>query len=80
MTTLVKATTKGQITLPISWRKNFATDRYLIKNKGAVLEIVPVDMDKLTGDNEYTVFDAIRDNKGRGIKAADLIKVLKKTL
>lgn len=27
---------------------------------------------------EYTVFDAIRDNQGKGIKANDLIKILKK--
>jgi len=26
---------------------------------------------------EYTVFDAIRDNDGKGIKAADLVKILK---
>ncbi|MDO8555414.1 MAG: hypothetical protein Q7R75_02515 [bacterium] len=28
--------------------------------------------------DEYTVFDAIRDNKGKGLKVLDLIKILKK--
>ena len=28
---------------------------------------------------DITVFDAIRDNKGKGIKATDLIKILNRT-
>jgi len=78
MTTIVKATTKGQITLPVRWRRGFATDRYIIKEKGKKLEIEPFDLEKLEKQNEYTVFDAIRDNKGKGIKAKDLVKRLKK--
>jgi len=38
----------------------------------------PLDLGKLESNKEYTVFDAIRDNKGRGIKAKDLIKILEK--
>lgn len=76
MTTITKATTKGQITLPAKWRKNFNTDRFFIKEKKDVLEIRPVDLDKLESQSEYTVFDAIRDNKGKGIDADDLIKIL----
>ncbi len=78
MVTIVKATSKGQITLPASWRRNFSTDRYIIKEKGEKIEIVPIDIKSLEGLEEYTVFDAIRDNKGKGIKAKDLLKVLKK--
>ncbi len=77
MTIIAKATTKGQITLPAKWRKNFNTDRFFIKEKKDVLEIRPLDLSKLD-KQEYTVFDAIRDNKGKGIKAKDLLKVLKK--
>ena len=80
MTTIVKATTKGQITLPAHWRQSFSTDRYIIKEKGEKLEIAPFNLEKLEKQNEYTVFDAIRDNKGKGIKARDLVKMLKKTL
>jgi len=80
MTTIVKATTKGQITLPVRWRQNFSTNRYIIKERNGKLEIAPFNLEKLEKQNEYTVFDAIRDNKGKGIKAKDLVKVLKKTI
>jgi bifunctional DNA-binding transcriptional regulator/antitoxin component of YhaV-PrlF toxin-antitoxin module len=77
MTTITKATTKGQITLPAKWRRNFNTDTFFIKEKEDVLEIRPLDLNKIAKD-DYTVFDAIRDNQGKGIRANDLIKILKK--
>jgi bifunctional DNA-binding transcriptional regulator/antitoxin component of YhaV-PrlF toxin-antitoxin module len=80
MTTVVKSTSKGQITLPIRWRRNFATNRYIIEEKKDRLEIRPLDIKKLKEMGEYTVFDAIRDNRGRGIKAKDLVKILEKTI
>ena len=80
MTTIVKATTKGQITLPAVWRRKFDTDRFLVIEKNEALEIKPLDLEKTIQNKEYTVFDAIRDNKGKGIKAKDLTKLLKKTL
>jgi bifunctional DNA-binding transcriptional regulator/antitoxin component of YhaV-PrlF toxin-antitoxin module len=80
MTTILKATTKGQITLPARWRRNLATDRYIVKEKGRKLEIEPFYLDKLEKQNEYTVFDAIRDNQGKGITAKDLAEKLKKTI
>lgn len=80
MTTIVKATTKGQITLPAHWRRGFSTDRFIIKERGEKLEIIPFDIEKIEKQDEYTVFDAIRDNKGRGIKAKDLAKILKTTV
>ena len=80
MTTLVKATTKGQVTLPAYWRRQFDTDRYLVIEKKGFLEIRPLDLKQVASKKEYTVFDAIRDNKGKGIKAKDLSKILKKTL
>lgn len=78
MTTIAKATTKGQITLPAKWRRNFSTDRFIMVEKNDFLEIRPLDLDKLDLKKEYTVFDAIRDNNGKGIKAKDLVKILKK--
>lgn len=80
MITIVKATTKGQITLPASWRKNFDTDRFLVKQTDEKLVISPIDIDKLESQSEYTVFDAIRDNQGKGVKAKDLARILKNTL
>jgi len=78
MTTIVKATTKGQITLPASWRKIFDTNRYIVKTIGKKLEISPLNLSAIENAEEYTVFDAIRDNNGRGIKAKDLVKILNK--
>ncbi|MCX6785656.1 MAG: hypothetical protein NTZ18_02250 [Candidatus Komeilibacteria bacterium] len=78
MTTITKATIKGQITLPVKWRKNFKTNNFFIEEKGDSLKITPFFLDNVKMENEYTVFDAIRDNKGKGIKAVDLIKILKK--
>lgn len=75
---IVKSTSKGQITLPAKWRKNFSTDKFILKQKANSLEIFPLDLDKIQQSQEYTVFDALRDNKGKGIKADDLVKILKK--
>jgi AbrB family looped-hinge helix DNA binding protein len=77
MVTITKITSKGQITLPAKWRRNFSTDQYIIEEKKDRLEIKPLILKGLYKKNEYTVFDAIRDNKGKGIKAKDLIKLLK---
>ncbi|NQT49720.1 hypothetical protein HQ571_03445 [Candidatus Kuenenbacteria bacterium] len=78
MTTITKATTKGQITLPAKWRRSFSTDQFVLREKGGILEVIPLDLKQLEKTKEITVFDALRDNKGKGIKAKDLIKVLKK--
>ena len=70
-----KVTSKGQITLPISWRKATGANTITLVINGEHIEIVPA---RLKTESEYTVFDAIRDNKGKGLKVADLVKVLKK--
>lgn len=79
MSTTVKkiqnVTSKGQITLPASWRKQFGTRQVEVSAKGDKVEITPV---RLADECEYTVFDAIRDNQGKGIKAADLANILRK--
>ncbi|HNV97085.1 MAG TPA: AbrB/MazE/SpoVT family DNA-binding domain-containing protein [bacterium] len=80
MTTITKATTKGQITIPAVWRNSFGTNMFIITTKEDVLEIKPFFVDSIKTESDYTVFDAIKDNKGKGIKAKDLVKVLKSTL
>ncbi len=77
MKTIVKATSRGQITLPSKWRKGFSTDNFIIKEMDGVLEIRPVNIEDLEKE-EYTVFDALRDNKGKGIKAEELLNILNK--
>ena len=78
MTTILKATTKGQITLPAKWRKKFFTDRFIATISPDKLEIEPLKIKRKSAAKEYTVFDAIRDNKGKGIKAKNLIDILEK--
>ena len=75
MRTIVKATSKGQITLPAKWRKAFATDQYLLKAKDGVLEVRPLDMEKIE-EGYTTIFDAKRDNNGEAIQIDDFIQAL----
>jgi len=70
-----RVTSKGQITLPISWRKATGANMIVLAVKGAHIEIAPA---RLRDESEYTVFDAIRDNGGKGIRASDLTKLLKR--
>ena len=76
MTVILKSTTKGQITVPMSWRKQFKTNQFLATVKGNKLEIEPLMINQKKDIQEFTVFDAIRDNKGKGIKAKDLVNIL----
>jgi bifunctional DNA-binding transcriptional regulator/antitoxin component of YhaV-PrlF toxin-antitoxin module len=80
MTHLVKTTSKGQVTLPIKWRNRFKTNRYYIKEKGDSLVISPIDLDELDEENWETIFDARRDNNGKGVSVDVFMKALKKTL
>jgi bifunctional DNA-binding transcriptional regulator/antitoxin component of YhaV-PrlF toxin-antitoxin module len=78
MTTIIaKATSKGQITLPASWRKNFKTNQFVLSFDQDSINIKPIDIDQLAKDtNDKIVFNAIRDNEGVGISAEELQKVL----
>lgn len=77
MTHIVKATSKGQITLPAKWRREMATDRFVVRKHGDTIRISPLRIASEPERREYTVFDAIRDNKGKGIRARDLVRILK---
>jgi len=72
-----KITSKGQITVPVAWRRRVKTNAIVLKTKGDTIEISPARLAR-AGENEYTVFDALRDNKGKGLRASDLIKILKR--
>lgn len=78
MTTILKTTTKGQVTLPIEWRRKFNTNQFIATLKENKLEIEPLIIKQDKEIKEFTVFDAIRDNRGRGLKAKDLVKILKR--
>ena len=72
-----RVTSKGQITLPVAWRKMIRGNHVIVYPRGNTLEIREARLAE-DGGNEYTGFDAIRDNKGKGIKARDLVRILKK--
>jgi AbrB family looped-hinge helix DNA binding protein len=81
MTTILKTTSKGQLTIPAGWRKKFNTNQFIATIKDNKLEIKPLIIQEYEQEiEEFTVFDAIRDNKGKGIKAQDLVTILKKTV
>jgi bifunctional DNA-binding transcriptional regulator/antitoxin component of YhaV-PrlF toxin-antitoxin module len=70
-----KCTEKGQITLPIDWRKQFKTDAFMIKYDQKKLVITPIDLSDL---QEEVIFEAESDNAGKGISVDEMIKALKK--
>jgi bifunctional DNA-binding transcriptional regulator/antitoxin component of YhaV-PrlF toxin-antitoxin module len=73
-------TSKGQITLPMSWRKQNKVNQVLITENNNSLVIEPMEIknykkrDVDTG--EKIIFDADRDNNGEGIDADDIIKMI----
>jgi bifunctional DNA-binding transcriptional regulator/antitoxin component of YhaV-PrlF toxin-antitoxin module len=77
MTTILKTTSKGQITIPVAWRNKFNTNQFVATISDNKLELEPLLLDDYSQAKDYTVFDAIRDNQGKGIKAGDLVKILK---
>lgn len=75
-TKIVKSTTRGQITLPGQWRGRFPTDHYLVEMHGDRLVVIPFRLDTVT--EEEVLFDADRDNDGKGVTPEEIIKALKK--
>lgn len=72
---IVTPTSKGQITLPKEWRNQFKTGNYILETSDREITIKPVYIET---DNEEVLFDADRDNKGKGITPDEMIKMLKK--
>jgi bifunctional DNA-binding transcriptional regulator/antitoxin component of YhaV-PrlF toxin-antitoxin module len=68
MTTIAKATSRGQITLPIQWRKKFNTSNYTIVIKDNSLEIKPLIQE------EEIIFNAKTDTNGKYIWQMILFK------
>lgn len=73
---VVKATTKGQITLPKTWRDKFGTDDFVMLVEKEKLTIKPVKIEEM--EEEEIIFDAKRDNDGKPISSSEMIKILKK--
>lgn len=73
---IVKSTSKGQITLPKSWRHRFKTDSFLLQMEIDYVTVKPVLLEELAG--EEVLFDADRDNEGKGVSPDEIIRLLKK--
>jgi len=73
-----RITSKGQITLPIAWRRQMGASTIVVRAKGETLEISPLRTLDEIDEQWVTIFDAVRDNKGKGISAKDFSKLLRK--
>ena len=73
---VVKTTTKGQITLPKNWRSRFDTDNFLLEIAEKQIIVKPIKFKEL--NSEEIIFDAERDNDGKGVPVDEMIKLLKK--
>lgn len=76
-TTITKATSRGQITIPKAWRARFKTNSYVLKADDFKLEITPVDEEELEWLGAETIFNADRDNNGQGIEAGEFLRMLR---
>lgn len=76
---ILKTTTKGQITLPVKWRKRYLTNQYKATEQGDRLIIEPLDLAKLDDEKGWeTVFSAKKHNQGKGVEVSKLLKILDK--
>ncbi|MFA6423836.1 MAG: hypothetical protein WCV83_00815 [Candidatus Magasanikbacteria bacterium] len=73
--TVQKTTSKGQITLPKVWRGQFKTTHFVLESNSDIMIIRPIFLDD--PNNYKTIFNADRDNKGKGISAKKLLKCIK---
>ncbi len=73
---VLRSTPRGQITLPKQWRKNFSTDNFLVEMHDDKLVITPLHVSAAA--MEEVLFDADRDNDGKGVPVEDMITLLKK--
>ena len=76
-----RVTSKGQITLPISWRRKMGNaSTIVVRTKGDTLEITPLKTEDERDEEWVTLFDAVRDNGGKGMPADEMIALLKKNI
>lgn len=74
-----RVTERGQITLPASWRRKAGVGASIIvKEKNGVLEISPLHTEDERDEQWVTIFDAVRDNGGKGIPVDKIITTLKR--
>jgi bifunctional DNA-binding transcriptional regulator/antitoxin component of YhaV-PrlF toxin-antitoxin module len=74
--TVRHVTSKGQVTLPASWRARTGSETVVFVERDSVLEVHPAEI--VTGED--VLFDAVRDADGKGLPVTDLVRELKKDL
>ncbi|MDB5264480.1 MAG: hypothetical protein JWN64_51 [Parcubacteria group bacterium] len=72
-TKMSRITSKGQVTLPVAWRRKVKADTVVMREVKGVLEIRPA---RISSRGDLIVFNADRDNGGKGIPLKKLIKIL----
>ena len=78
-----RVTSKGQITLPIAWRRKMKTDMIMVRETGNALEIHPArtfKIDPEDRDDDIIIFSANRDNGGKGIEAGVMADALRRLI
>ena len=74
-----RVTERGQITLPASWRRKAGVGACIIvKEKGGILEISPLHTEDQRDEQWVTIFDAMRDNSGKGIPAKEFAEMIRR--
>ena len=74
-----RVTSKGQITLPVSWRRKMGNvQTVIVSTQDDVLHIAPLRTEDERDEAWVTLFDAVRDNRGKGIPIEKMIRALKK--
>lgn len=73
---IVKSTSKGQITLPKEWRNQFNTENFILEIHDKQIVVSPLVIKP--SSKEEVIFDADRDNDGKGVTVDEMIKLLKK--
>jgi len=76
MTTLARSTSRGQITLPMKWRKKFNTSTFTVVAYENKLEISPV----FLSEEDEVLFDATRNTKGKSPDIDLFIEALETSL
>ena len=73
---ITKSTERGQITLPKEWRDHFHSNHFIVEMHDDKLIIKPFKLKNHA--EEEILFDADRDNGGKGVPVEDMIRILKK--
>ena len=74
-----RVTSKGQITLPIAWRRKMGNaTTILVETKDDSLIISPLRTEDERDAEWVTLFDAVRDNNGKGIPAKKFAQMIRR--